>query len=843
MKNKILANGGLPRKPQLRPWKTEESDRQSTEVTEEEELDSLENPPKLPSETQGQRRTPRPPSRSGQWVPGRTPARARVPLLPRKEGFDKRGPTLVTHPGPAAAPSAESSPAHHQAPQSPSPHPAGGPSDSSIDNDSVDQDEDKQTAGSLYPKAASSQQLPPKNPAQARPALSPSRQEASNILRDRSPVHNGAKPVFPARRRPHSEAMEEDSRAPAPPSRLSPPHRGSSRLLPTQPHPGPPLSRGWKDVSGQESPATNYHASSQSTLSSSVSSPLSSRTEVSEEVDASDHWGDGDRTTENTARQAEATTPTLRARPASGPFSLLRNKAFASNGRSSNRLSSGRGPRPQPSSSPQATTASRVPSRVRSQPASHARLGAGIHGDGEEEKPLPATVDNDHVPPSSRQPPSRGWDSLRRDPQRGASLYRKELLPETPKSAATDAHPQGKSSSPSAQDVRQSTGVDAEGHSPQTQPVFTGRQLSPARPPAARSQPYPGSSVPRRTAPDRAYEKQPPPPVSLSQHQSPSPQSQDADRSLSQPKLALAHAGRPRPTSQGGAHLISDPYTASSRGVLRSAPRGQDAAAQSSYEDNSTEVEAPDVQVSPHTARTKDAAPSLSKHRQVASSAGKGDGRPQRGHTGFPLRPSRPGSPHSRARVPGRAGVQATPGKKEPPSKRPSPSKSQQSVSAEEEDEGEEDAGFLKGGKEDPLSPSVPKWPYSSTPRASKYADGSLAKDRTAIALAPRGGSSAQEENAPPGKRPSLPPLGSPPRASHLPTRHPPRGSATPSPILSTQSWPRYTTRAPPSYSSTTPMLSLRQRMQRRFRTPVSRQPPRPPHPHVQGNWFSKTAI
>uniref|UniRef100_I3M961 Fibronectin type III domain-containing protein 1 n=1 Tax=Ictidomys tridecemlineatus TaxID=43179 RepID=I3M961_ICTTR len=816
LKNKILANGGLPRKPQLRPWKTEESDRQSTEVTDEEELDSLENPPKLPSETQDQRRAPRPPSRSGQWLPGRTPARARVPLLPRKEGLDKRGPSLVTHPRPAATPSAESSPGHHQAPQGPSPHPAGGPSDSSIDNDSVDQDEDKQAEGSLYPKA---------NPAQARPALFPSRQGASSILRDRSPVHNGAKPVFPARRTPQSGAMEEDSRAPAPPSRLSPPHRGSSRLRPTQPHPGPPLSR--KDVNGQESPATNFHASSQSTLSSSDSSPLSSRTQVSEEVDTSDDWGGGDRTTENTGRQAEATTPSLRARPASGPLSLLRNKAFASNGRSSNRLTNGQGPRLQPSTSPQSTMASRVPSRGRSQPASHSRLGSDIHGDGEDEKPLPATVDNDLVPPSSRQPTSRGWDSLRRDPQRGTSLYRKELTPEPPKSA-TDAHPQGKSSSLSskAQDVQQSTDVDTDGHSPKTQPGFTGRQLSPARPPAARSQPYPGSSVPRRTAPDRTFEKQPPPPVSPARHQSPSPQSQDAERSLSQPKLALAHAGRPRPTSQGGAHSISDPDTASSRGGLRPAAQGQDRDSQSSYEDNSTEVEAPDVQVPPHTARTKDATPSLPKHRQVASSTGTGDDKPQRGHSGFTVRPSRPGGPHTRARAPGRA----TPRKKEPPSKWPLQPKSQQSVSAEEEDEEEEDAGFLKGGKEDPLSPSVPKWPYSSTPRGSKHADGSLAKDRTAIVPAARGGSS----HATPGKRPPLPPLGSPPRVAHLPTRHPPRGSATPSPILSTQSWPRYTTHAPPSYSSTTPMLSLRQRMQRRFRTPVARQPP-PRPPQVQG--------
>uniref|UniRef100_A0A480Y3S3 Fibronectin type III domain-containing protein 1 n=1 Tax=Sus scrofa TaxID=9823 RepID=A0A480Y3S3_PIG len=39
LKNKIMANGGLPRKPQLPPRKTEGLDLQSTEITDEEELD------------------------------------------------------------------------------------------------------------------------------------------------------------------------------------------------------------------------------------------------------------------------------------------------------------------------------------------------------------------------------------------------------------------------------------------------------------------------------------------------------------------------------------------------------------------------------------------------------------------------------------------------------------------------------------------------------------------------------------------------------------------------------------------------------------------------------------
>ncbi|XP_033619172.1 fibronectin type III domain-containing protein 1 isoform X2 [Fukomys damarensis] len=817
LKNKILANGGVPRKPQLRPKKTEELDAQSTEGTDKEELDSLEDPRTSNSHTQDQRRTLRLPSRSGHWVPapGRIPPRARIPAVPPKEGMDKRGPSLVAHPHPGAASSEEDSPAHREATQGPSPHSYGEPSVSSIDNNSMDGDEEERAARSPHSKATTFQQLPSRTPAQSQPALSSSNEATSS---DTRPTHHGAKPALPARRTPHSGVMKEDSSAPVPPSRLSPPFRGSSRLLPIQPHPGPPLSRGWKDGH----PLTvNSHAPSQSTLSVPVSSHLSSSTEVSEGGDTSDGKGPSDRDAEDPVRQAEATVLTPRARPASGHLSLLRNRPFAANGRFPNRLLNGRGPRLQPSSFPQATMASRTLPKVHSQSGSHPRLGSGIHGDGEDEKPLPATVVSDHRTSSSRQLPSGGWDSSRRGPQRGGSQYRKEPVPESPKSAGTDINTLDKSPSLTsrAQDIEQSTDVEVEERSPKTQLVSTGRQPSPARPPAPRTQLYPGASIPRRMAPGRASQNQPLAPVSTSEHQhGGGTQSKDTDRSLSQPKLALAPAGhpRPRPTTQGSAHS-SDKLAGISGGLLRPASQGQDENSQSSYEDNSTEVEAQDIRDPTRAARPKDATPSLSKYHQVASPAGTREDR--RGHAGTSQRPSRPGNPQPRTRVPGKAGAQVTSGK-ESPSKRPLPSKSLQSVSMEEE---EEDMGILKGGKEDPLS-SAPKWPSSSTLRGSKYSDGSLSKDRPTIVLAPRGGSSAQEESATPGKRP----LGSLPRASHLPTRYPPRNPATLSPSVSTTSWPRYTTRSPSSDYSTTPMLSLRQRMQRRFRTPGLRQPAKP---------------
>uniref|UniRef100_A0A2K6TRI8 Fibronectin type III domain-containing protein 1 n=1 Tax=Saimiri boliviensis boliviensis TaxID=39432 RepID=A0A2K6TRI8_SAIBB len=825
LKNKILANGGAPRKPQLRAKKAEELDLQSTEVTGKEELGSQEDSPTSPSDTQDQKRPLRPPSRHGHSVvaPGRTAVRARMPALPRREGIDKPGFSAATHPLPGTAPAASASPAHHAATQGTSHRPSL-PARFN-DNDSVDSDEDELSVASLHPKGAS---------AQPRPALSPSRLSPSSVLRDRSSVYSGAKPASPARNTPHSGAAEEDSSASAPPSRLSPLRGGSSRLLPTQLHLGPPLSRGGKD--GEDAPATNSNSPSRSATSSSVSSRLSSRTQVSEGAEASDGEGDGDSDMEDSGRQAEATAQTLRTRPASGHFHLLRHKPFAANGRAPSRFGIGPGPRLQPSSTPRSTVPSRAHSRVHSHPASHSRLGSGIHGDEEDEKPLPATVVNDHVPSSSRQPISRGWEALRRSPQRGASLHRKEPIPENPKSAGADAHPQGKYStlSSKAQDVQQSTDADTEGHSPKAQPGSTGRHASPARPSAARPQHHPGPSVPRRTTPGRAPEQHPHPPVSTSQNQ-PGPQSRDTGRSPSQPRLAQAQAGRPLPTSQGRSHSFSDPYTASSRGVLPSALQNQDEDGRGSYDDDSTEVEAQDVRAPAHTARAKDAVASLPKQQMespTGASAG-GDDRSQRQHASSPARPSRPSGPQFRARVPGRA----TPGKSEPPSKRPLSPKSQQSVSAEEE---EEDPGIFKGGKEDLLSSSVRKWPSSSTPRGGKYTDGSFAKDERepAIALAPRGGSLA------PAKRPLLQPPGSSPRASYLPSRPPPRSAATASPaVAGTHPWPRYTTRSPPSHSSTTPMLSLRQRMMHaRFRNPLSRQPARPSYrqgyngrPNVEG--------
>ncbi|XP_030883889.1 fibronectin type III domain-containing protein 1 [Leptonychotes weddellii] len=863
LKNKILANGGMPRKPQLHPKRTEGLDLQLTEITDEEGLDSRGDPPMLPSETQDQKPQQRPPSRSVSPVlaPGRTPVR----VLPQKEGADRGGSSLASHPRPGASSSAAHTPIEGS-PHRPPVAPSTTLPPSSTDNDSVGQEEEEPAADSRDRKDAASQRLPPKSTAQARPALWPSRQATSSALRDRGPVHHGTKPALPARRAPHFGGREENSGASVSPSKLSPPQGGSSRLLPTEPHPGAPVSRGWKD--GQDAPAPKSSAPSQS--KSSSSSGLSSRTPVSEGEDASDGDGDGD--TEVRGRQAEATAPTSRARlpagpPVSGHFSLFRNKPFAAHTRYPSRFGSGRGPRLHPSSSPPATVTPRGHWRVNSHPASDPRHGSGIHGDGaeskaEDEKPLPAAAINDRVSSSSRQPASLGVDHLRKGPQRGVSLPRKEPLAEHPKSAGTEAgaHPQGKSLPSKALDVQQSTEVGVEGGSPKA-------QLAPAPRPATRSQHHPGPGVPKRMAPGQglgagaaASEGQPSPAVSVSQPQPQGPPSKEVGRPLSKPKPELPQAGRPHPAAQESASF-SDPYaargsqsphTASSRGVLPTSPHHRDEDSEGRSGGNhhdSTEAEARGSRAPAHLAQAGDPILSLPKHRQLEAHAGGAGDSHLRRPPGSPLRPGSPRHyPHARPRVPGRAGPQAVGNKDRAsqavPSKRePLTSKSQQSVSAEEEGE---DATFFKRGKdEDPLSSSVPKWPSSSSPRGSKYVDGNIAKDKTdpAIVLSLPRVSSPQDKNDTPVKRPPPPPPSSSPRASHLPPRHPHRSPATPSPTAGTPAGVRYTTHAPPVYSSTTPMLSLRQRMMNsRFRNPFSRQPARSPtrqgyngRPNVEG--------
>ncbi|XP_048210515.1 LOW QUALITY PROTEIN: fibronectin type III domain-containing protein 1 [Perognathus longimembris pacificus] len=277
------------------------------------------------------------------------------------------------------------------------------------------------------------------------------------------------------------------------------------------------------------------------------------------------------------------------------------------------------------------------------------------------------------------------------------------------------------------------------------QPVSGGRDpLGRSPPRGASPQPPPGPG-PQEAGPGPAPGKAAPPARAAAPHG-------DAGRSLSQPQLALAHAGRLHPTSSGG---DGGPWAPRSR--------GRDSSSASSSEDSSRDEE--------------DAAPARPEPRPAAAGSRDPAPRPQPG-----------------ARVAGKAASHA------PPSKRPLPSRSQQSVSTDEDEDEEDRDGLWKGARQEhPLAPSSPR---GGGPRAEGEAG------------------TAHEEDAPPGKR--APPPGSPPRASPSPGT-----PATPGPPASPRSRPPPPTRAPAGPASTTPMLSLRQRMQRRFRTPVARPPAR----------------
>ncbi|XP_012578522.1 PREDICTED: fibronectin type III domain-containing protein 1 [Condylura cristata] len=819
LKNKILINGGVPRKPQLRPKvRAEGLDLQSTEITNEERLGSPGSPPTTPRGTLLQK----PPSRSDPSAldPGRTPARGRPPVVSRKEGMDTHGPPLVSHP--RSGQPASSGP--HARVEGSAHRPSGNPSANLpagvADNDSLDREEKEPGASSHHPKDTAPPQ-PPKLAVHSRPAL-----------RDRSQGYHSARPALPARRTPSARNGEDKPSAPALPSRLSP-AQGSSRLPPTQPHPRAPLTGGGKD--GHHTPGA-----------SSAPPRLSSMTRASEGAGASHGAADGK------GRPAEATASTLRARlpagpPASGHVSVPRNRPFAAHGRYPNRFGNGRGLRLQPSSSPQSTVPTRVHSRANSPPASDHQRGSGVHGDGEtrdteDEMPLPATMVLDHGSSSASQPAFRGQDPPRRGLQRGTSLQQKEPLTENPKLAGTWAgahsHSGGKSLPPKAQDAQQSTEEGLEGGSPKT-------QLSPARSSATGSQPHLGSSVLQEKTPGQGLavrastpERQPPLRASVSEQQPHRPRSKEGGHLPSRAKHAHPQAGHPHPTSQENANSFSDPstaaggrypLTASSRGVLPASPQNQNSHSEGrpggSHED-STDTEAGGARAPSPAASAKDATGSLSKYHLV-----EGDSGDLRRPPGSSLRPGQPSIPHpyARPRFPGRAGPQAA-GKKDgafqaTPSKRgPLTSKSPQSVSAEKEDE---DAAFHKGGKDkDSPASSGPKWLPSSLPGSSKLAsgDGELAPPREGP---PR------KENASPLARP----------APHLLPRQPTRSPASPSPAAGTPARPGYTTRAPQLFSSTTPMLSLRQRMMNsRFRNPLSRAPVKPPlrqgyngRPNVEG--------
>ncbi|XP_075410422.1 fibronectin type III domain-containing protein 1 [Tenrec ecaudatus] len=817
LKNKILVNGGGPRKPQLRPPKPEDVDLQSTEFTEE-EPEPRADPPTSASETRDQRRTVRPPSQrsfTGAFLPGRAPVRAQMPMGSRQEATDRLGSSLPSRPAPEASSSMSTLSAQHTHTdgetellrQGTSRHPSSRePSANlpanSFENDPIDEEEDGEhgegrAASVSHPKSETSEKLPSRGAAHSRPAPPASRQSATSAGRERSPVPSG-------RRTLHSGGPEEKLSVPSSPSRLSP-LGASPRLLPPEPH--APLSRGLKD--GHLVRATNpKNAQSRPELPSPASTRLSSRAQTSDGASNND--------AEYRGRQTEAPAPTLRARlpasrPASGHLNLFRNRPFGANGRYPNRFGNGRGMRFQPSG----TQASKTTASPQV-PSSH-RPDAGGHGDDGEnppegELPLPATVVNDVLPSSSsssKVPASRGLDHLRKILQRGSSLRRKDPLSENPQSSRPSP-----AASPE-QETQQSS--DSKGDDVAwTQPISPGRQPSSQ----ARPQPHSRPSVPRRTASGQglgsrasAPEKQAWPPRPVSPYQPRGHQEQDRGYPLSKAgqkhptdsQTSSSHPQRPR---------ARQPWWAPS-------PQSRDSEPESSPdEDDSSEGVAQDVRPPARSATAREPDAGLIKHRQLQPGAGHADEK-ARGRATVP----RGWAP--RTRVPSRT-AQPAGGKPESPP----PTSPKSSASAEDE----EVVDLPRASQHGTAPASASKRP-SAVPAGQPGAEGPD-EDPRRPALSPHApwGRSRQEEDAPLRRRP-------PARASPAPPRPAPRSS--PSPGTSAPARTSPPTRAPPpNHAVPTPMLSLRQRMMHsRFRNPLHRAPIRPSsrqgyngRPNLDGN-------
>ncbi|XP_074044057.1 fibronectin type III domain-containing protein 1 isoform X2 [Macrotis lagotis] len=896
LKNKLLTNSEVLSKSQLAPKKRAElgSNLQSTEVTDD-DLDSHSESPTSQSKIQDTKRNVRPPlpSRSFHSVlgPGRTPVRARIPTLPQKTNIDSRDSSSSSQGSQSVSTSLSSSSSYGDDDENRhlrmrNSHPSSrvssvNPAIENTNNDPVDEvgHKERHIKDPLNSKYPSSGKPVSKTAERSRLTIPSNQQEKSPILGE-------GKSHLPAHTNVPSENWEEKSSFLVPATRTS--HGGAPRVLPTRFHSGS-HSRVLKN--DQEARAVNSAMPSQSSVSSSTRhspthSHLPSMKQKPDERNGSDDDGNEEYDAEDKKRQTDSTPPTFRSRLAAGQsitgnLNFPRRRPFSSSSRYPNRVSSSQGTRLQPSSSPQSTISSRIHSHRISDP----RVDSNIDRDEEEreeddeERPLPSTIVNDHLS-SSRQPTSPSSDHRRRIPQRVSSVQRKLPLTENSKSPLTsqssllDAHSQGNSPSfpnkPYTQNAHRNTGT--EGVPARTRP-------------STRSQHQSGTSVStkvmniqdsRSTA--GSSERHPSSHLSTSKHQLHDTQGKEVENPLSKSKQLLPIPENSYSSSQD-VHSNSHPsfktrvsqstLSANSRGQLsHQASRQQES--ESRYDDDrqnySTELEDQDIRINTHShTHHKDIlspTSSLSKQQQIGSQSENTDKKPQTKHTSSPssrgsglslpagrssssretsAKPSLPFS-HSRARAPSRTVSQgekkdslyhSTSSKIEPSSKSSlSPSLKSQSVSDDDDDE-DDDREYTRIDKEEDSisSSSASKWPPSS---GGKYINRNVGKDkdRSVSSLFPHTVRSNEEENSTPLKRP-IPPAGNIPRASQIPnapSKFLPRSRDSLSTISSIP-----TTHAPLTYSSTTPMLSLRQRMMNsRLRNPPSRYPVRPPY--RQGN-------
>uniref|UniRef100_A0A5F8G3H4 Fibronectin type III domain-containing protein 1 n=1 Tax=Monodelphis domestica TaxID=13616 RepID=A0A5F8G3H4_MONDO len=895
LKNKILTNSEVLSKSQLPSKKRAEtgSDLQSTEVTDD-DLDSHSESPTSQSKTQGSRRNGRPPLPSGSFPsvlgPGKTPMRARIPLLTRKTNLDSHDSSSSSQNSQTASTSPSSSSfqvsddeTRHQRMRN-SDYPSSrvtsvNPSHENTSNDPVvDDDGDEKKEGltkdlphSKYPSSGK----PVSNTMERSRLTIPSNRQLVT-QREKSPTRGEGKSHLPAHTNAPSENWEEKSSFLVPATRTSS-HGGTSRTLPTRFHPGS-HSRVLKN--DQEARAINSALPSQSTVSSPAHhtpshSHLPSMKQTPRERIGSDDDGNEDHDVED-KKKTDSTSSTFHSRlaagqPVSGNLNFPRRRTFSSSSRYPNRAGSSQSLRSHSSSSPQSTTSSRVHSQNIADKDEEERE------EEDEERPLTSTIVNDYLPSSSRQPTSQSSDHIRRIPQRVSSAHRKVPLTENAKSPVTS-----QSSSSDARSQDNSPSFPNKLH-PQDTHQNTGTEGIPARVrPSTRSQHPSGSSASTRVTNVQnsrsvavSSEKHPSSHLSTSKEQLHDYQDKEVENPLSKSKQSYS-------SSQDSVHSSSSPSfktragqstfsTNSRRQLSPQGSRQTHRESESRHDDSqnySTELEDQDARINTHSTHHKDisssgssSTSSLSKQQQIGVKSGNADEKSQSRHTSLPSSrgsgSSLPGSRsssnretsakttlpflHSRARVPSRTTsqvekkdslYQSTPSKIEPPSKSPLSSslKSHQSVSNDDDDDDEREY-TRRDKEEDSISSSVSKWPSSSS---GKYANRNIGKDKEKPVnpLFPHRVRSNEEDNSTPLKRPIPPSLGSTSRASQIPnapSKFLPRSRSTQSPISTTSL--HTTTHAPLTYSSTTPMLSLRQRMlNSRIRNPPSRYPVRPPY-------------
>ncbi|XP_067398339.1 fibronectin type III domain-containing protein 1 [Emydura macquarii macquarii] len=486
-KNKLLTGSGVLNKSQLSSKKTseQESDPQSTEVTDDHDS-SNETPKPLPK-TQDQRKNIRPHSASRPFhsvlSSGRTPVRTRTLVRTRQTSTDKHGsssPSLIQR---SSSSSFASSPIpkytdnetkrqrqdNSNIPSSPKIPLDNLPADN-VPHDLAGSVEEKQIILDSVPlKRQGSSQVSSKTPEHTHLALPLNRQSAvshKEVQSHQSKPHTSLVPIklptsstvtnsqshsrYPSSKLVHSgtrdsydhyDSKEVEGRNERSSYRSS--HDGDSlpslqTKLPSGSN--PQILKDPKLTMAAVSSKSAVSASASHTLTHSRVPPSAKHRSDGRDVDDDNYSEDTE--TEGEKKRQDSSSSRFNSRSSLGQtaserFNLLKHKAFHTTNKFLNRVSNNQEPKIQPSKSPY----SAVSSKVRPQSNAHLtstsarRSSFNIDRDareleGEDEKPLPSTIAHDHSPSSSRQSSSTAVYTRRRSPSVESSTRRREPLKE-----------------------------------------------------------------------------------------------------------------------------------------------------------------------------------------------------------------------------------------------------------------------------------------------------------------------------------------------------------------------------------------------------------------------------